>query len=347
MVTLVRSETTADRSLQIFDARPIELGGFRLRARSAVPVGRPKFDGWLNAMQFAGAAAESAPYWWGDLMRYAESRADWAERLSQALEVSGLAKQTLLNYTSICNRVEEPERRLAPSVGHAAEVAPLPRAEQTKWLESARTEGWTVRDLRLELRAAKRRRIIDGQATLEGMFRLLYADCPWLYNDRPPSGSGAQAHYPGMTIEQLCALPVAVHALPNAAMGFWVTAPMLYEECSTGVPGPFAVIKAWGFTPKTQIIWDKVEHGWGNYVSVRHEILVICTRGSCTPDRPTPMIDSVITARPEPEHSAKPAIFRQTLERLWDGPYLELFASEPVAGWTVFGNDARLWTAAS
>jgi N6-adenosine-specific RNA methylase IME4 len=80
------------------------------------------------------------------------------------------------------------------------------------------------------------------------------------------------------------------------------------------------VIEAWGFEYKTGAVWDKVLHNFGHYVSIRH--LLIATRGSCTPDRPTPMIDSVQTIRRGDVHSAKPEEFRQMIERLYDGPYL-------------------------
>jgi hypothetical protein len=48
---------------------------------------------------------------------------------------------------------------------------------------------------------ARRRKIIEGQAVLEGQYRVIYADYPWPYGDRPKSGSGAQQHYPGMPID--------------------------------------------------------------------------------------------------------------------------------------------------
>jgi N6-adenosine-specific RNA methylase IME4 len=118
----------------------------------------------------------------------------------------------------------------------------------------------------------------------------------------------------------------------------WVTAPLLLQN-----PGPREVIESWGFEPKTGIVWDKVLSAGGHYVAVKHEHLIICTRGSCTPDRPTPQPDSVQTIRRDGEHSEKPREFRQLIEKLYDGPYLELFARSTAPGWTVFGNDARLW----
>ena len=88
-------------------------------------------------------------------------------------------------------------------------------------------------------------------------------------------------------------------------------------------------------------MWDKQLHNVGAYVSNRHEFLLICTKGSATPDRVTPMLDSVVSVQ-KGKHSEKPAQFRKMIERLYDGPYLELFGREQVEGWTVYGNDPAL-----
>jgi N6-adenosine-specific RNA methylase IME4 len=324
--------------LPLLDERPIEIGGFRLSSRSAVAIGRPSLEEFGHALRLAEAFAESAPYWIGDLMRYADNREDWREKLEQVISATGYARQTIMNYTSLCNRVAEPERAIAPSVGHANEVAPLPRVDQARLLEKATVEGWNVRDLRNNIRIERRRKVIEGQAVLEGMFRVIYADPPWLYGNSGPGGCNPQNHYPGMTIEDLCKLPVQAHAMPNSVLWLWVPAPMLLEN-----PGPREVIEAWGFTPKTGRVWDKVLHGFGHYVDVRHEHLIIATRGSCTPDRLTPMLESVVVERRSDVHSQKPDSFRADIVRLYDGPYLELFGRERVEGWSVFGNDARLW----
>jgi N6-adenosine-specific RNA methylase IME4 len=84
----------------------------------------------------------------------------------------------------------------------------------------------------------------------------------------------------------------------------------------------------------------------GYYNHVVHEHLIVCTRGSCLPDVPTPQPKSIQTIRRSHEHSAKPEEFRRLIETHWNrGPYLELFGRKKVDGWSVFGNDARLWTA--
>lgn len=290
-------------------------------------------------MAFASAAHESSPYWVGDLLAYATDRQDWKDKFDQALTVTGLARQTLHNLTTISRKVQEPERQIAPSISHAKEVAPLPSADQRRLLTKARDEGLSSSELARTVRAESRRRVIDGQAVLEGMYRVIYSDNPWLYNNRQPSGSGAADHYPGMTIEAQCKLPIAAHALPNSVLLMWVTAPLILAN-----PGPREVGEAWGFTYKTHIVWDKVRHNAGHYTGANHEILTIWTRGSCTPDLPIDLPDSVQVIQRGDEHSAKPEEFRRLIEKHWtSGPYLELFGRDRHDGWTVFGNDAKLW----
>jgi N6-adenosine-specific RNA methylase IME4 len=195
-----------------------------------------------------------------------------------------------------------------------------------------------------EFKEHKRKKLwpvtIEGQAALEGMFRVLYADPPWQYSDSgvPDSGALGKAsrHYSTMTLPELCKLPVQAHAMPHSVLFLWVPAPML--------PEAFPVIDAWGFTYKTGMVWDKVLGNWGHYVRVHHEHLLIATRGSCMPDVPTPMPDSVQVIRRGDVHSAKPEEFRRIITKLYTrGPYLELFGRKRVEGWAVFGNDARLW----
>ncbi len=118
----------------------------------------------------------------------------------------------------------------------------------------------------------------------------------------------------------------------NAVMFMWVTSPLL-EEC-------FDVIRAWGFKYKTSFVWDKVGHNYGHYNSVRHELLLICTRGSCVPDTKT-LYDSVVSVEKSSVHSEKPAEFRRIIDDLYTyGNRIELFARADVEGWDRWGNEA-------
>lgn len=322
---------------RIPENKPIVIGCYTLGPTGLTVNGHPSAEEHEGVGEFIQRAHRASGFWLADWLRYGESRKDWQAKIEQVAHLTGISEKRAKNIRSV-GAIEQSRRREGVEFGLHEEVAGLTPDEQSEWLERAEEEGWDRRELRLNIRAAKRSKIIEGQAVLQGMYRVIYADFPWLYDAGKRSG-GAQAAFPGMTIEAGCQLPVKAHAMPNSVLFFWVTAPMLYEN-----PGPREIIDAWGFTPKTGIVWDKVEHNVGSYVSVRHEHLIIATRGSAaTPDRPTPMFDSVVTERRQGAHSAKPATFRKMIERMYDGPYLELFGREKVDGWDVFGNDARLW----
>lgn len=173
----------------------------------------------------------------------------------------------------------------------------------------------------------------------EGAYRVIYADPPWKYGDAlaiSKDGTGesygpADAHYPQMSIEELCALPIADLAEDNAVLFLWATAPLLEDA--------FRVVKAWGFAYKTNFVWDKVKHNMGHYSSVRHEHLLLCTRGSCTPDVPK-LFDSVQNIE-RTGHSVKPEEFRAIIDTLYTrGAKIELFARTQHEGWTGWGQQA-------
>lgn len=162
-------------------------------------------------------------------------------------------------------------------------------------------------------------------------YRVIYADPPWSYGDKQNIDGlgGAEKHYMTMPLEDICSLPVP--AEDNAVLFIWVTSPLLEDS--------FKVINAWGFKYKTSFVWDKVAHNMGHYNSVRHEFLLICTKGSCTPDV-NKLFDSVVSIE-RTEHSRKPKEFRDIIDTLYPvGERLELFAREAPEGWDVWGNMA-------
>ena len=73
-------------------------------------------------------------------------------------------------------------------------------------------------------------------------YGIIYADPPWRYDMKRGHGV-AENHYPTMSIEEICALPVADLAAKDSALFLWGTFPQLKEA--------FRVIDAWGFQYKT------------------------------------------------------------------------------------------------
>jgi N6-adenosine-specific RNA methylase IME4 len=163
-------------------------------------------------------------------------------------------------------------------------------------------------------------------------YRVIYADPPWSYNDKQDTDyyGGAEKHYGTMLLEDIAALPIGRIAEKNAVLFLWTTSPLIFDSQK--------VFESWGFTYKSMFIWDKVKTGMGHYNSVRHEMLLICTRGSCTPDTPR-MFDSVQSIERSENHSEKPQQFREIIETLYAGNRIELFARKPHDGWDVWGNE--------
>ena len=325
------------------DVRTLTLGHYILKATGLTVTGLPSFEEHEDVGQFIQRSVRASGFWLADWLRYGEGREDWHERIEQAHHLTGLSEKTCKNVRAIGAIPVERRNENVEFCLHDA-VTALAADEQVFWLARAETEGWTLRELRQEIRAAKRTKVIEGQAVLAGQYRVILADCPWIYGDSGPTADGslgkAERHFTGMTIEELCKLPVAAHERKDSILFFWVTATMLYEN-----PGPREVIEAWGFKPKTGRVWDKVLGNPGHYAThVTHEHLIIATRGSCLPDVPTPQDKSILVERRGAEHSGKPESLRAWIMKHWTaGPYLELFGRHRVEGWDVFGNDARLW----
>jgi N6-adenosine-specific RNA methylase IME4 len=164
-----------------------------------------------------------------------------------------------------------------------------------------------------------------------GSQRVIYADPPW---DIGQTGArGASKHYDLMTLERIKDMGEAVKELaaPNSVLLLWVT--------NNALPAGLAVMEAWGYRYVSNAAWDKYYMGLGNYVRNSHELLLLGIRGKVTPKFRG---QRSVLHFPRMEHSVKPAEMYPMIERLFDGPYLELFArSRPNshADWSVWGNE--------
>ena len=209
-------------------------------------------------------------------------------------------------------------------------VQPTPMSESeilAKAKEIRRLKMDEVNKRREEIRNTVKAEVLDAG---DKSYRVFYADPPWSYgNTMPEYVTDASDHYPLMPLEDICALPVKDIAEDNAVLFMWTTSPHLEES--------FEVVKAWGFKYKTSFVWDKIKHNMGHYNSVRHEMLLVCTRGACTPDVKK-LFDSVVSIE-RTEHSRKPEYFREIIDTIYThGNKIELFSRTNVEGWDLFGN---------
>lgn len=188
------------------------------------------------------------------------------------------------------------------------------------------------KDLKREIRKEEyEKQITDNPLPENKKYRVVYADPPWKYNDKLiEEYGGADKHYNTMSIEELCELPIPELTEENAVLFLWVTSPLLEDS--------FRIIKSWGFKYKTSFVWDKVKHNMGHYNSVRHEFLLVCTKGSCTPDNKK-LFDSVVSVERSDKHSEKPKEFIEIIDTIYTmGNKIELFARDSNNGWDTWGN---------
>jgi N6-adenosine-specific RNA methylase IME4 len=256
-----------------------------------------------------------------------------------------------------------PEKKLrhAAAIKKAApEVAAMVRAGAVSLTEGRKLAGLPCdsrktavdavargTDVRTAVRGAKKegynaRIAATKSKPLEGTYRIIYADPPWKYvglNGADEYGH-AEAHYKCLDDRQLCEYrPGDGQRLvkdvvdQDAVLFLWVTSPLMIR-CAK-------IIEAWGFEYKAMFVWDKGKHVMGHYNSVRHELLLICTRGSCKPDVPK-LLPSVQSIKRSGKHSEKPHEFYKIIEDLYTyGRKLELFSRTPRAGWESEGNEAN------
>ena len=274
-------------------------------------------------------------FWIGDWARFGEKKGFMGKYTDSKVydeleEITGLERKTLQNYKYVADSVESSLRKEDLSYKHHEEVAKLTPEKQVEFLNKAVDEKLSVRELREEVRKKDIKESYPEMPT--NKYRVIYADPPWKYGNSMPEYFSEQAnHYQLMTIEEICDLKIKDIAEENAVLFLWATSPILEES--------FEVIKAWGFKYKTSFIWDKIKHNMGHYNSVRHEFLLVCTRGSCTPDIQK-LFDSVQSIE-RAEHSKKPEIFREIIDTIYSyGKRIELFARNKTEGWEVFGNES-------
>jgi len=294
-----------------------------LKIDEGTPIGA-----WIEAGKFLKTAEGAIQFWIGDWLNFGEKR--YGEKYSQALEATEYEEKTLRNFSYVSNHVPVSLRKDNLHFGHHNIVAALEHDKQDKWLTKASEKGMTVAELRSAVRHADKKTL-----TLpDGKFSVIYADPPWEYaqeqHGKERQETVLETHYPTMPTEDICGLEIKKLAAENAVLFLWTTSPKLFEAKQ--------VLEAWGFTYKSSMIWDKVKHNVGYYVSVRHEFLLICTKGSFLPESGK-LIDSVQTIE-RTEHSKKPDRFYEIIEEMYpSAKKLELFARQPRKNWKAWGNE--------
>jgi N6-adenosine-specific RNA methylase IME4 len=188
------------------------------------------------------------------------------------------------------------------------------------------------------VRIVKREAVASCQEWPADKYRVIYADPPWKYGDERGGlggyeDSAAAGQYPTMPTEAICALDVKSLGLPDSVLFCWATFPLL--------PDALRVVQSWGYKYKTAIVWSKERPNMGHYHQADAELLIIGTRGSCTPESET-RPRQVQTIKRTGRHSEKPDEFRALIDAMYaSGPRIIMFhRGEAPKGWVAWGNEA-------
>ena len=175
-------------------------------------------------------------------------------------------------------------------------------------------------------------------------YETIYADPPWRFQNR--TGKVAPEHkrlnrYETMSLDEIKALPVKEITGDKAHLYLWVPNALL--------PDGLAVMDAWGFEYKGNLIWEKVRkdgypdgRGVGFYFRNVTEILLFGIKKKSAPNRTlAPARSQVNLIRSQKrEHSRKPDEFIPIIEACSQAPRIELFARGDREGWDMWGNQA-------
>jgi N6-adenosine-specific RNA methylase IME4 len=171
-------------------------------------------------------------------------------------------------------------------------------------------------------------------------FGTVLADPPWRFTNR--TGKMAPEHhrlsrYSTMELEEIMELPIAQCVLPQSHLYLWVPNALVLEGLE--------VMKRWGFTYKTNLVWYKVRkdggpdgRGVGFYFRNVTELVLFGVRGNLRTLPPGRRQVNLLSTRKR-EHSRKPDELYDLIERCSTGPYLELFARASRPNWSQWGNE--------
>jgi N6-adenosine-specific RNA methylase IME4 len=176
----------------------------------------------------------------------------------------------------------------------------------------------------------------------QGRFSTILADPPWRFQNR--TGKMAPEHrrlsrYGTMSMDDIMSLPVSQVARARAHLYLWVPNAL--------IPEGFEVMRRWGFTYKTNIVWYKTRkdggpdgRGVGFYFRNVTEVILFGIRGVNNRTLDAGRRQTNIIVSRKREHSRKPDEQYRIIERCSPGPYLEMFARHEREGWTQWGNEA-------
>lgn len=201
--------------------------------------------------------------------------------------------------------------------------------------KSVRQRWMITMSMRLE-------KFLDSCASQE--FGTILVDPPWQFMNK--TGKVAPEHrrlhrYRTMGFDEIQSLAVQSVAADKSHLYLWVPNALLMEGLE--------VMKAWGFTYKTNLVWYKVRkdggpdgRGVGFYYRNVTELVLFGVRGGLRTGPAGRRQVNILLSRKR-EHSRKPDELYEIIQQCSPGPYLELFARHHHPGWYQWGDQYFYW----
>jgi len=173
-----------------------------------------------------------------------------------------------------------------------------------------------------------------------GKFHTVLADPPWQFVNRTGKFSPEYKkiyHYPTLNLQEIKEIPVENCILEPAHLYLWVPNALIFEG--------LAVMKAWGFSYKTNLVWHKIRRdgksdgrGVGFYFRNVTELVLFGIKGKSARTLDPGRTQVNLIPCQKREHSRKPDELYDLIERCSREKYLELFARKRRRGWEQWGN---------
>jgi N6-adenosine-specific RNA methylase IME4 len=246
-----------------------------------------------------------------------------------AKENMSLAGKGVKSFTPLERVNEELARQAGMSHMQLHKVETIMEKAAKQLKEKVRSGKTTINNAYSQvIRAEDRNK--PKPAPPEGQYEILYVDPPWTYEI--PGRGTPENHYPVMSDEEIMALPI--QATENAILFLWTTYPQLDVAID--------IMRAWGFTYKSNLVWVKDKFGTGFYFRGQHELLLLGVKGDGLGVPAEADRHSSVLFAPRTEHSRKPTEVYELIEAMYPGrTRLEMFArGEAREGWRSWGLEA-------
>jgi len=168
---------------------------------------------------------------------------------------------------------------------------------------------------------------------LKGLFDVVSVDPPWNYEGESKKitsfdavGRRVANPYPEMSTDEIKKIKLPL--MDDAVVLLWTTHKFL--------PDAFDILKEWDLDYKATLVWNKEKIGMGAWFRMQCEFCLVGVKGKPYWEN-TKYRD--IIEEPRRQHSRKPDIFFDVIDKITLGRKLDYFSREKRNGWEVFGND--------